>query len=86
MDRLGTTYSCVSVIESGRPKAIHHDGGIKYHNLEDMIILGKNIVPSVVTYGIEILIGSLPLDSNIDISNALYVGSASDIPNMKTNS
>ena len=26
---LGTTYSCVSVIEDGKPKAIHHDDGMK---------------------------------------------------------
>ncbi|PAV78905.1 hypothetical protein WR25_01898 [Diploscapter pachys] len=56
---LGTTYSCVSVIEHGKPKAIHHDNG-------------KNIVPSVVAYGAEILIGNDALSSNIDMSNILY--------------
>ncbi|PAV92064.1 hypothetical protein WR25_03039 [Diploscapter pachys] len=56
---LGTTYSCVSVIENGKPKAIHHDDG-------------KNIVPSVVAYGAEILVGNPALNSNIDLSNVLY--------------
>ncbi|PAV65825.1 hypothetical protein WR25_13502 [Diploscapter pachys] len=56
---LGTTYSCVSVIENGNPKAIHHDDG-------------KNIVPSVVAYGAEILVGNPALNSNIDMSNVLY--------------
>ena len=26
---LGTTYSCVSVIEKGKPIAIHHDDGME---------------------------------------------------------
>ncbi|PAV71154.1 hypothetical protein WR25_07352 [Diploscapter pachys] len=56
---LGTTYSCVSVIENGKPIAIHHDDG-------------KTIVPSVVAYGAEILIGNDALNSNIDMSNILY--------------
>ncbi|PAV73301.1 hypothetical protein WR25_18882 [Diploscapter pachys] len=56
---LGTTYSCVSVIENGKPKAIHHDDG-------------KNIVPSVVAYGAEILIGNPALDAPTDMSNILY--------------
>ncbi|PAV63634.1 hypothetical protein WR25_05801 [Diploscapter pachys] len=52
-------YSCVSVIENGKPKAIHHDDG-------------KTIVPSVVAYGNEILVGNHALNSNIDMSNILY--------------
>ncbi|PAV79554.1 hypothetical protein WR25_20905 [Diploscapter pachys] len=56
---LGTTYSCVSVMENGKPKAIHHDNG-------------KNIVPSVVAYGAEILVGNDALNSNTDLSNVLY--------------
>ncbi|PAV80606.1 hypothetical protein WR25_19716 [Diploscapter pachys] len=60
---LGTTYSCVSVIENGKPKAIHHDDG-------------RNIVPSVVAYGAEILVGNPALNSNIDMSNILYAAIA----------
>ena len=37
-----------------------------------MIILGRNIVPSVVAYGDEILVGNPALNSNIDLSNILY--------------
>ena len=37
-----------------------------------MITLGKNIVPSVVAYGAEILVGNPALNSNIDMSNILY--------------
>ena len=37
-----------------------------------MIILGRNIVPSVVAYGAEILVGNPALSSNIDLSNVLY--------------
>ena len=37
-----------------------------------MIILGKNIVPSVVAYGAEILVGNPALDAPTDMSNILY--------------
>ncbi|PAV90085.1 hypothetical protein WR25_17539 [Diploscapter pachys] len=56
---LGITHSCVSVIENGKPIAIHHDDG-------------KTIVPSVVAYGNEILVGNDALSSNIELSNVLY--------------
>ncbi|PAV55979.1 hypothetical protein WR25_14348 [Diploscapter pachys] len=56
---LGTTYSCVSVMQNGKPNAIHHDDG-------------KNIVPSVVAYSSEILVGNPALDAPTDMSNILY--------------
>ena len=70
---LGTTYSCVSVIENGKPKAIHHDDGMRISSFwENMIILGKNIAPSVVAYGAEILVGNPALNAPTDMSNILY--------------
>ncbi|PAV74980.1 hypothetical protein WR25_10188 [Diploscapter pachys] len=57
---LGTTYSCVAIIENGRPVAIHNDDG-------------KNIIPSVVAFGEkETLVGNSALDYNTDLSNILY--------------
>ncbi|PAV72493.1 hypothetical protein WR25_05901 isoform E [Diploscapter pachys] len=59
---LGTTYSCVSIMENGRPKAIHQKDG-------------NYIVPSVVAYlNGEILVGNVALESNIgiDMKNILY--------------
>ncbi|PAV81547.1 hypothetical protein WR25_10230 [Diploscapter pachys] len=57
---LGTTYSCVSVIEDGKPVAICSDDG-------------KFTIPSVVAYcSTEILVGSPALAANTDISNVLY--------------
>ncbi|PAV62768.1 hypothetical protein WR25_26968 [Diploscapter pachys] len=57
---LGTTYSCVSVIENGKPVIIFSDDG-------------KFIIPSVVAYcSTEILIGNPALAAAIDISNVLY--------------
>ncbi|PAV58618.1 hypothetical protein WR25_06137 [Diploscapter pachys] len=57
---LGTTYSCVSVIEDGKPVVIFSDDG-------------KPIIPSVVAYcDIELLVGNPALAANTDISNVLY--------------
>ncbi|PAV63773.1 hypothetical protein WR25_26291 [Diploscapter pachys] len=58
---LGTTYSCVSVIEDGRPVAIISEDG-------------KYIIPSVVAFcDDEILVGNPALDCNTDMANILYV-------------
>ncbi|PAV90944.1 hypothetical protein WR25_12927 [Diploscapter pachys] len=57
---LGTTYSCISVIEDGKPVSIQSDDG-------------KPIIPSVVAYcGTEILVGNPALTADTDISNVLY--------------
>ncbi|PAV74054.1 hypothetical protein WR25_27109 [Diploscapter pachys] len=58
---LGTTYSCVAIIENGRPVAIHNDDG-------------RNTLPSVVAFDDdEILVGNPALDCNTDMTNILYV-------------
>ncbi|PAV82807.1 hypothetical protein WR25_21979 [Diploscapter pachys] len=57
---LGTTYSCVSVVEDGRPVVIDSDDG-------------KFTIPSVVAYcSTEILVGNPALAAATDISNVLY--------------
>ncbi|PAV74933.1 hypothetical protein WR25_14159 [Diploscapter pachys] len=57
---LGTTYSCVAIVENCRPVAIHNDDG-------------RNTLPSVVAFnGNEILVGNLALDCNTDMGNILY--------------
>ncbi|PAV65015.1 hypothetical protein WR25_08342 [Diploscapter pachys] len=57
---LGTAYSCVSVIEDGKPVMIFSDDG-------------KFIIPSAVAYcGTEILVGNPALIAATDISNVLY--------------
>ncbi|PAV62084.1 hypothetical protein WR25_07490 [Diploscapter pachys] len=57
---LGTTYSCVAIVENGRPVAIHNDDG-------------KNITPSIVAFSEgEILVGKSALDCNTELSNILY--------------
>ncbi|PAV73505.1 hypothetical protein WR25_26661 [Diploscapter pachys] len=59
---LGTTYSCVSIIENGRPVAIHNDDG-------------KYTVPSVVAFtDKEILVGNPALEYTSDLSRVLYGG------------
>ncbi|PAV91031.1 hypothetical protein WR25_25709 [Diploscapter pachys] len=57
---LGTTYSCVAIIEEGRPVAIHNDDG-------------RNTLPSVVAFNdSEILVENPALDCNTDMANILY--------------
>ncbi|PAV71100.1 hypothetical protein WR25_11289 [Diploscapter pachys] len=57
---LGTTYSCVAIIENGQPVAIHNEDG-------------RNTLPSVVAFSDgEILVGSSALDCNTDMTNILY--------------
>ncbi|PAV55923.1 hypothetical protein WR25_02762 [Diploscapter pachys] len=57
---LGTTYSCVSVIEDGKPVAIINEDG-------------KPTMPSVVAYcEPEILSGNPALMCNTDVTNILY--------------
>ncbi|PAV62949.1 hypothetical protein WR25_03852 [Diploscapter pachys] len=57
---LGTTCSCVSVIEDGRPVSILSDDG-------------KFTIPSAVAYcDTEILVGNPALTAITDISNVLY--------------
>ncbi|PAV76915.1 hypothetical protein WR25_23671 [Diploscapter pachys] len=58
---LGTTYSCVAIVEDGRPVALHND-----YN-------GRNILPSVVAVSDdEILVGNPALNCNTELSNVLY--------------
>ncbi|PAV64864.1 hypothetical protein WR25_05452 [Diploscapter pachys] len=76
---LGTTYSCVSVIEDGKPVAIV---------CED----GKPTIPSVVAYcEPEILVGNPALMCNTDVTNILYDSKRligwhvlNDLPNAET--
>ncbi|PAV58073.1 hypothetical protein WR25_07918 [Diploscapter pachys] len=57
---LGTTYSCVAVIENDKPTAIQSDDG-------------KYIIPSVVAFcDDEILVGNPALECNTELSNILY--------------
>ncbi|PAV75325.1 hypothetical protein WR25_08906 [Diploscapter pachys] len=57
---LGTTYSCVSIIEDGKPVAIISEDG-------------KPTIPSVVAYcEPEILVGNPGLMCNTDVTNILY--------------
>ncbi|PAV64687.1 hypothetical protein WR25_17880 [Diploscapter pachys] len=68
---LGTTYSCVAIIENGRPVAIHNDDG-------------RNTLPSVVAFSDEeTLVGNSALDSSTDMANILYGGQDFDSRIMK---
>ncbi|PAV60072.1 hypothetical protein WR25_19558 [Diploscapter pachys] len=68
---LGTTYSCVAIVENGRPVAIHNDDG-------------RNTLPSVVAFGdIEILVGNPALKCDTDMANILYGGQDFDSRIMK---
>ncbi|PAV62031.1 hypothetical protein WR25_00549 [Diploscapter pachys] len=59
---LGTTYSCVAIVENGRPVAIHNDDG-------------RRTVPSVVAFtDKEILVGNTALEYTSDFSRVLYGG------------
>ncbi|PAV73996.1 hypothetical protein WR25_00483 [Diploscapter pachys] len=57
---LGTTYSCVSVVEEGKPVSIQSDNG-------------KLIIPSAVAYyGKKIIAEDPALDCDTDATNILY--------------
>ena len=74
---LGTTYSCVAIVENGKPCAIHNSDG-KFVSIAYWLIIiniGKYTVPSVVAFtDKEILVGNTALEYTSDLSRVLYGG------------
>ena len=72
---LGTTYSCIAVIENDHPVIIYSDDGNLIYTavISSLLILGQRTIPSFVAYcDDEAVVGYPAYDCNTELANILY--------------